>query len=126
MTSREGERMDRPRNRWKLRVAVVLVVGLGMLIWAIRQQSQNALTISNQSGQAITQLHVTAGTNDTTVRDIPPGGDVEVKFITRADAPFRLQITLADGSLHFWSGRANSLKLLVLPDGNIQPAAEKR
>jgi hypothetical protein len=111
-----------------LRLAVVLIAGLGMLIWAMHHQSPHELVITNQSGQPITELRITAADQSTsTARDIAAGGDVRVPAVTRGDMSFQLELTLADNSRRRWTGIAgDQLKLFILPGGDIKPAPEKR
>ncbi len=113
--------MDRTRNRWMVRLVVVIIVGSAMLLWGVRQQAQSVLTISNQSGQTIAELKVTTDEGNTiTFRDIAADTEETVPFVTRGDERFRLEVKLANGRITRWQGPADHLKVLIDPGGNIK------
>lgn len=114
--------MVRGRNRWVLRLGVVLLAGAAMLIWALRQQAESVLTIVNQSGQTIVEMKVTAADQTVPYRDIPAGKEVTVPFVTNSKERVMIRVKLENGSLDGYMGPAGDyLKFNVLPDGAIQP-----
>jgi hypothetical protein len=117
--------MDRTRNRWMLRFAVILVAGVGMLVWSFRQRGESMLIIANQSGQVIVDLTVTAGDQSLTLRNILPDSEVSVPFVTRGDTQFKLRGNLAGNLIIRYDGKVERLKMLILPGGMIQVPTTK-
>jgi hypothetical protein len=115
--------MNLGANRWKLRMAVVLVAGGAMLLWALNQQRQPAemLTIVNQSGQTITELKITVAGHTSTIKNIPAGREVVPPGVVQSDEPFTLEGTFAGGDIiRVPSGKTKAgLKVIVLPGGGI-------
>jgi len=112
--------MERGRKRWVLRLGVVLLVAAAMLAWALGHRSPSELTISNQSGQTVRLLRITAGEQTMTARDVAAGADVPVPFVNGADVAFIAEVTLANDARIRWRGQAGErLKLVILPNGNI-------
>lgn len=113
--------MDRGRKRWLLRLTVVLIGGGVMLLYALRQQSLDQLTIVNQSGQPIVDLKITADGETTTFRKIPNGQTRPVPSVTKADQSVTMRWQLQDGSLHSYTGLAGEqLKINITVDGARQ------
>jgi hypothetical protein len=71
------------RQRWMLRLAILLVAGLGVLLWAITRDWSRGLTIENRSGQRIVELTVRAGGENSVFRDVAPGATVNAPLGTR-------------------------------------------
>jgi hypothetical protein len=119
--------MDRGRKRWMLRLTLVVLVGVVMLLWALRQQSQSFLTIVNQSGQTIAELTVTAAEQHATYRDIGIGEQVPVQFVTRGEQIVSLAIKMQDDGRRRFTGPAGEhLRLIVLPGEIITPQTGDR
>jgi hypothetical protein len=111
--------MKRGRKWWLLRVAVPLVAGLVLFVWAIQQSSQNVVIVENRSGQTITLLQITRDGQTTTFPDVPAGG--EVKAVSKTPSAFKVEGRLANGNRiagHFKEigPRAD---LIVLPGGQL-------
>src|SRR5205807_2391924 len=71
---RSMSEMAPSRKRFWLRLAIPLVVGLALLVWAITQDwAQSTLVIENRSGQPIPLLQVKAGGETSTFRDVAVG-----------------------------------------------------
>jgi hypothetical protein len=123
--SAQEEPMNPGRNRWKLRIAVVLLAAGAMLIWALRQQQQptSALTIVNQSGQKISVLKITIAGHSTTVKDIPTGEELVPPAAVQSGDPFSLEVTLVDGSSisRINGTAADGLRIIVEPGGSLTP-----
>ena len=111
--------MERGRNRWVIRLAVVVVAAAGMLVWAL--QARGGLTISNQSGQKIVILKLTAAEQTIILRDLAVGADETVPFVVKANDPAVLEGNLADGRLIRVQGPAGDWrKLVILPNGEVK------
>jgi hypothetical protein len=82
-----------------IRAAVLVLAALIALVWITRQMAEQQLTIENRSGQAITFLRVTAGTEPITFRDVRAGAEVTVPLKGGKDASFKVDGQLADGGL---------------------------
>ncbi len=113
--------MDRRRNRWVLRLAIVLVAGGVMLYWALKQQAERVLTIVNKSGQTVVEMTVAAGDEQHTYRDLADGKDVIVPFVTNSDVRVTINLHLQDGTRRRRRGRPRSVSSCTSP-----PLASKR
>src|SRR5947209_6246860 len=91
--------MNRGRNRWLLRLGILLVVGLALGLWALRGQFPSRLRIENRSGQPIARVEVTLAGKVTGFSDVPPGMEVTVPLPPGGDHSFDVQGRLADGTL---------------------------
>jgi hypothetical protein len=108
------------RSRWLLRLGVALAAGLALLVWAIREQGQNRVSIENRSGQAIALLKISAGDATQTFSDVADGA--EVRAALGADA-FSVDGRLGDGTLirgQFPSPGGRAV-LVIRPGGQIVP-----
>jgi hypothetical protein len=115
------ERMDRRRYRWVLRLAIVLVAGLGVYIYILWQNEQNRVAIENRSGQPIAELEMTAGGKNTTLDNIPPRAVVPIPDGVTGTQPLRVKVLLKDGSRATWFGIPKEGEhLYVLPGGHIE------
>src|SRR5436309_2110260 len=65
-----GGWMMHGRNRWLLRLAILLVAGLAFLVWFRRERSQDLLVIENRSKQPIALLRVTIAGQTSTFQDV--------------------------------------------------------
>jgi hypothetical protein len=119
--------MNRPRNRWALRLAVILAAGGVMLLWALKQQVERMLTIVNQSGQTVAEMTITSGEETVTYRDIADGKDVSVPFVTRSDQPMTIAVRMQNGSTLRRIGHApEQLRLSITPVGiESQPGTRR-
>jgi hypothetical protein len=119
--------MNQGRSRWWFRLAVVLVVGLGLLVWAW-QRSQNHLIVENRSGQPIASLRITVGGESTAFRDVAVGAAVTSPFLVKSEDHFVVEGQLADGTMIRGSGAAGErARLVVGPGGQITlPTGDKR
>lgn len=117
--------MNKSRYRWALRIAIPLVVALGVVVWATGGKSLT-LTVENRSGQPIAFLTVTVAGQPHTFRDVPPGADRATVFKVKGDDPFSVQGELANKTRIHMAGRLSeavvgeSPTLVVMPDGHIQ------
>jgi hypothetical protein len=112
--------VTRRRNRWLLRIAVVLVAGGAMLFWALRQKPP-PLTVSNKSGQAIAKMRISFGDETSTFTNVARSEEISVPVVGKSDTPFSVDINLADGNLIRSSGRwQQPIKVIVLPDNRIE------
>jgi hypothetical protein len=112
--------------RWPLRVAVVLVAGLALLFWNLRQRSQDFLTIQNQSGQPVARLRVTAAGEPKTFHDVAAGSGVAVP-LGAGDDGLTVEGELADGTLirgQFGRSAVGSAGgragLVIVPGGHLE------
>ena len=112
--------MNPLRSRWLLRLAVVLVVGLLALFWAVSQHTRT-LKIENRSGQSVPELKIMIGDQTRTFHDVKVGEQVTVPCSAHGDDRFSVDGHLADDSRI----RANipvrdSLDFVLLPGGDLQ------
>ena len=61
-------------------VALLVVAGLAVVLWAVRERGQNRLTLANRSGQPVAFLRVTISDETTVFRDVPDGREVVATF----------------------------------------------
>jgi hypothetical protein len=107
------------RNRWLLRLAIVLVAGLAVLLWLIGQRTRS-LVIENRSGQAIDLLRVTIGDQTSTFHDVATGKDVTATGNAKGDDHYSVDGQLADGTRIRSSGLiGENNHFLLLPDGSM-------
>jgi hypothetical protein len=118
--------MNPGRKRWLLRLIGLPVIGIIILLWISRQQSQNRLTIENRSGRTIVELTITAGEQSKTFRDVPAGKAVAVPFALTSTTKFKVAGAVSNGAIiggHFSSlpegPGGERPRLVVLPDGGI-------
>ncbi len=91
------------RQRWLLRLAVVLLVGLVALFWAVGQRSRT-LTIENRSQQSIPELNITIAGQTKKFRNVKAGDEVSASCPSGGGDRFRVDGRLADGT-RLWSQR---------------------
>ena len=120
--------MNPGRKRWLLRLIGLPVIGLLILLWVNRQQSQNVLVIENRSGKTLASLTVTAGAQSKTFRDVPAGKAVAVPFALPNDTRFKVECAVRNGALinatfgTLPEGKGGERpRLVVFPDGGIRP-----
>jgi hypothetical protein len=120
--------MDRTRARWLLRLAIVLVVGVGLVVWNTGTGSKDVLTIENRSGQPIARLNVTLGGGSADFQGLAVGHEVTVPIQPGRDTPFAVKGLLADGTEFKIAGGVvrEPTTVIVLPGGNvkIQPSGK--
>jgi hypothetical protein len=109
--------MDRARYRRLLKLAVVLVAGLALGLWAWLRESERSLVIENRSGQPVAALRVTAGGTTRLFEGIPPGGDETVLLKEQGDVFFSAEGKLADGTLIRGQGQVKERSHLVVGPG---------
>jgi hypothetical protein len=115
------ERMDRRRYRLVLRLAIVLVAGLGVWMYVLWQNERNRVAIENRSLQPITELEMTAGKQNTTIDNIPPGAVVPIPDGITGKQALRVKVLLKDGSRTAWFGIPKEGEhLYILPGGSIE------
>jgi thiol-disulfide isomerase/thioredoxin len=86
----------------------------------VRPQSPPPLTIENESGQVVTELHVTVAEHTGSFRDIAAGAAVTAPFGVRGDEPCTVKGKLADGGPISMQGRTQERsRLVILPGGSI-------
>lgn len=113
--------MNPGRQRWLLRLAVVLLVGLVALFWAVGQRSR-ILTIENRSEQSIPELNITIANQIKKFQNVKAGEEVSAPCPPRGEDRFSVDGRLADGTRLRANGRiGDSLHFLLLPGGQLQP-----
>ncbi len=115
--------MPQARPRWLVRLVVLLVLGLILIVWATRREAEPAITVENQSGQPIAELHVRQGGEGNDFRDLAPGARVTIPLRHGQSNPLTVEGQLADGTLirgRFGSAAGDGAALTVLPRGEIQ------
>jgi hypothetical protein len=118
-------RIRETRGRWWLRLAVLLIAGLALFVWFLRQRAQEPLTIENRSGQVISQLSVTRGDKTSHFRDVATGADMLAPLGASGDDPLKLEGRLAGGTRIMWSGMLKErAHLVVLPGGEVRVREE--
>jgi hypothetical protein len=120
-------RLNRGRHRWLFRLAVLLVVGVGLLLWSAGVQGRKRLTVKNASGQPIKLLKVTAAGKTVTLPDLAPGTEVAPPVGDEGDAPCTVEGQLEDGTRFDWKGPVGQgISLVVLQGGKIhvRPAGQ--
>lgn len=112
--------MNPGRSRWLLRLAVVLVVGLLALFWAVGQRTRT-LTIENRSEQSA-ELTITIGGQTRTFQNVKAGEQVNVPCQARDGDPFTVEGRLAgDTRIHFFGRIGENLDFVLPPGGQLQP-----
>jgi hypothetical protein len=107
-------------SRWLMRLAVVLIVALLGLFWAVSQRTYN-LTIENLSEQPIAEVRVSIGGQTQTFHDVKPKAKVTAECPARGDDRFTVEGRLADEKLIRASGRVGeSRDFILLPGGELQ------
>jgi hypothetical protein len=110
------------RKRWAIRLAILVVAGIGFLLWTTRERPPEFLTVANRSGQRVSELQVTLGGETAAFRDVAMGSDVTVPL--RVENGQRLTVAgrLADGTRLRVNGVIEEqVRLLVLlPGGEIK------
>src|SRR5258708_6781396 len=118
-----GVCMRSKRSRWLFRIAIVLVAGAAFLVWAVGGLSQPSVTVENQSGQVVSELHVTVAEEQGTFRNVAQGATVTVPFAVPGRGPFTVKVTLGDGpSLRTSRMEGKTLqrgRFIILPGGGI-------
>jgi hypothetical protein len=112
--------MNPRRNRWLLRLAVVLLVGLIALFWAVSERTRS-LTIENRSEQSIPVLNITIAGQTKTFQNVKAGDEVTVPCSARGDDRFTVDGQLADGTRIRANGPiGDSPHFLLLPGGQLE------
>lgn len=113
--------MNPGRQRWLLRLAVVILIGLLALFWAVGQRTRS-LTIENRSEQSIPELNISLAGQTQTFQDVKAGAEVTVPCSARGADRFTVEGRLADGTRLRANGRiGDSLHFFLLPGGQLQP-----
>jgi hypothetical protein len=102
-------------------VAVVLVAGVAVLVWAIGRRSPDVVIVENRSGQRVERLQVTLGGKESTFGDIAVGAQVAAPIGPQGGDRFGVEGRLADGTMirgHGTAGRGSTF--VVLPGGQLQ------
>jgi hypothetical protein len=124
--------MIRGRYRWPIRIAILLIAGLGLLVWAITERSRNRLALENRSGQPIASLEVTVAKptdlkktvakQTHTFEDVRPGAEVAAPFPIKPGDHFAFKGVLADGTRIGISGVVQEQsRFVAVPGGQIIP-----
>ncbi len=117
--------MNPTNKRWLIRLAVLLLVGLGALFWSVGKLGRD-LTIENRSEQEIAELKITIAGQVTTFANVKPGGEVSVPSPQSGEGQFILQGKFADGNLFRVRGQIrDNLHFLLLPGGQLQPRPKR-
>jgi hypothetical protein len=113
------------RQRWVLRLAVVLLVALAFLAFAIQQRPPKLLTIENRSGRTIAVLDVTIAGKTSSFPEVRDGTDVNAPYESESDR-FTIEGRFPDGSRirgQFGSGTLGLAgerpHLTIVPGGQI-------
>ncbi|HTU21120.1 MAG TPA: hypothetical protein VMG10_23910 [Gemmataceae bacterium] len=113
--------MNPRRNRWLLRLAVVLVVGILALFWAVGERTRT-LTIENLAQQPISELKITVGAQTRTFQDVEVGKKVTVPCQVRGDERFTVEGRLTDDTRIRANGRiGDNVDYVLLPGGSLEP-----
>ncbi len=129
--------MSRGRYRWPIRIGVILIAGIGLLVWALAERSHNRLALENRSGQPIASLEVTVAKpakqkeavakQTHTFKDVRPGTEVAAPFPIKPGDLFTLKATFADGAQTTVSGKAGEqTRFVALPGAQIIPRPSGR
>jgi hypothetical protein len=115
--------MNPTRKRTLLRVAIVLVAGLGFLVWALGHRTRE-FVVENHSGQRIDRLSVTVAGQTSTFQDVAAEAQVSGTFKAGSDDHFTLDGQLADANdtrIHA-SGKADEKFhfIFILPGGDVR------
>lgn len=112
--------MNPTRKRTLLRVAIVLVIGLGFLVFALGHRTRE-FVVENHSGERIDRLSVTVAGETSNFQDVSVEGQVTGTFKTGNDDRFTLDGRLADGTRIHASGKAGeNFHFLILPGGDVR------
>jgi hypothetical protein len=108
-----------------VKLAVVLVAGLALGLWAYLRDSRAALVIENRSKQPIAVIRVTVSEAIRFFEDVPPGGDVSVPLKARGEEQLSVEGKLADGTLirGRWKKIPEGRRLVVGPGGSLAEPA---
>lgn len=108
-------------SRWLLRLAVVLILGLLGLFWAVSHRT-SSLSIENQSQQSIVKVHITIGGQTQSFHDVKPGARLTAEGPARSGDHFSVKGQLADTTLIAANGPVGDrLDFILLPNGHLQP-----
>lgn len=113
--------MNPRRSRWLLRLAVVPVLALLGLFWAVSHQTPS-LTIENRSNQSIAELNVSIGGQTQKFQNVEANKKVTAQCPARGEKLFTVDGQLADKVRIFRvNGRIdNDLYFILLPDGRLE------
>lgn len=113
--------MNPHRSRWLLRLAIVLVLGLLALFWAVGEHTRT-LTIENRSEQAIAELKITLGGQTRAFQNVKANDRVTVPCQARGDDRFTVEGQLVNDTRIRANGRiGDSLDFVLLPGGQLVP-----
>lgn len=122
--------MDRNRKRWILRLAAVLVAGIGAWIYVLWQKEQNRVMIENRSLQPIEKLEMSVEGQDVTLDNVPPTEVVPIPGSGDGTQRLSVKVWLRDGSRGSWIGIPHEgVHLYVLPGGQVdvhRPGQEQK
>jgi hypothetical protein len=107
--------------RRRLRIIVLLAIGLGLLLWTLWGQWQRRLTIENRSGQVIEELRVTYAGETRTIRNVPPAGKVTVPAGDENGDHYTVEIKLGDARIRSSGVATGQRELVVLPNRTVVP-----
>jgi hypothetical protein len=112
--------MNPRRSRWLLRLAIVPVIALLALFWAVRQQT-HSLTIENRSEQSIDELNVSIGGQTQKFQNVKAGDRVTAQCPARGEDRFTVEGKLANDTRIRLSGLIrDSLDFVLLPNGTLE------
>jgi hypothetical protein len=116
--------MKQGRYRWLIRLAILLVAGLGFAFWMLRGRSQNLLLVENRSGQRIALLTLTFAGQTRSFEDMAVGAEVTVPLPVKEEERLVVEGRLANGTLIRGrlgriSGAGERYRLIILPGGDI-------
>ena len=112
--------MNPLRSRWLLRLAVVLIVGLLALFWAVGQP--RTMTVENRSEQSIPELKISIGDQTRTFQNVKAGDRVTVPCSARGGEQVTVKGRLANGTIIRYNGRiGDNLDYVLLPGGLLEP-----
>lgn len=112
--------MNPGRSRWLLRLAVVLVVGLLALFWAVGQRSRT-LMIENLSEQSA-ELKISVASQPPTYQNLKAGEQLNVPCQARDGDRLTVEGHLSsDTRIHFYGRIGDNLDFVLLPGGQLQP-----
>jgi hypothetical protein len=111
--------MRRGRSRWAFRVAIILVAGVGFLVWALASQSQNRLVIENKFGQPVTELEITVAGQKATFDRIAAGATVTTSLVIKGGEPFTVKGKRPGALINMSGVTVEGARLVVDPTGHV-------
>lgn len=112
--------MNPRSSRWLLRLAMVIIVALLGLFWAVSQRTYS-LTIENLSEQPIAEVSISMGGQTQTFHDVKPKAKATAEFPAHGGDRFLVKGQLADKTLISANPPASAnLEFILLPGGQLQ------